>query len=236
MKTKIALISVLIFSSTGLWSQENSDSRIPLIGSQAPSFTAKTTNGELTFPGDYSSKWKVLFSHPKDFTPVCSSEILELAQRQEEFSKLDVKIVVLSTDTLYQHTSWKLTLDTLNYKGREPQVIKFPLVDDNTKYVSKLYGMLHNPYSTTKDVRGVFIIDPKNKIRAIFFYPSEVGRNLVEIERTIVALQLSDKEKVMTPANWKPGEDVFLPYQTKESKVDPNVYYIAPFMLAKKMK
>ncbi len=236
MKTKIAFFSILIFSAISLWSQENSDSRIPLIGSQAPSFTAKTTNGELTFPGDYSSKWKILFSHPKDFTPVCSSEILELAQRQEEFSKLDVKIVILSTDTLYQHTDWKLTLDTLNYKGREPQVIKFPLVDDNTKYVSKLYGMLHNPYSTTRDVRGVFIIDPKNKIRAIFFYPTEVGRNLDEIERTVVALQMSDKEHVLTPANWKPGEDVFLPYQTKESKLDPNVYYIAPFMLAKKMK
>jgi peroxiredoxin 2/4 len=236
MKTKIALFSVLIFSATGLLSQENSDSRIPLIGSQAPSFTAKTTNGELTFPGDYSSKWKILFSHPKDFTPVCSSEILELAQRQDEFAKLDVKIVVLSTDTLYQHTNWKLTLDTVNYKGRTPQFIKFPLVDDNTKYVSKLYGMLHNPYSTTKDVRGVFIIDPKNKIRAIFFYPSEVGRNIDEIERTIVALQMSDKEHVMTPANWKPGEDVFLPYQTRESKIDPDVYYIAPFMLAKRMK
>jgi peroxiredoxin (alkyl hydroperoxide reductase subunit C) len=220
MKTKIALFSVLIFSSTGLWSQENSDSRIPLIGSQAPSFTAKTTNGELTFPGDYSSNWKILFSHPKDFTPVCSSEILELAQRQEEFAKLGVKIVVLSTDTLYQHTSWVSTLDTLRYKNRAPQVIKFPLVDDNTKYVSKLYGMLHNPTSTTKDVRGVFIIDPKNKIRAIFFYPSEVGRNF----------------DVMTPADWKPGEDVFIPYQTKESKVDPNVYYVAPFMLAKKMQ
>ena len=236
MKTKIALFSVFIFSATGLWSQDNSDSRIPLIGSQAPSFTAKTTNGELTFPGDYSSNWKILFSHPKDFTPVCSSEILELAQRQEEFSKLGVKIVVLSTDTLYQHKSWVSTLDTLRYKGRTPVAIKFPLVDDNTKYISKLYGMLHNPVSTTKDVRGVFIIDPKNKIRAIFFYPSEVGRNFDELERTIVALQMSDKEHVMTPANWKPGEDVFLPYQTKESKVDPNVYYIAPFMLAKKMQ
>ncbi len=199
------LFSVLIFSATGLWSQENSDSRIPLIGSQAPSFTAKTTNGELTFPGDYSSKWKILFSHPKDFTPVCSSEFLELAQRQDEFAKLDVKIVVLSTDTLYQHTSWVLTLDTLNYKGRAPQVIKFPLVDDNTKYVSKLYGMLHNPYSTTKDVRGVFIIDPKNKIRAIFFYPSEVGRNLDEIERTIMALQMSDKEHVIDTRQLEAG-------------------------------
>lgn len=233
MKTKIVFYSVLIFTSISLWSQKSS---IPLIGSEAPSFTALTTNGEISFPGDYPNKWKVLFSHPKDFTPVCSSEILELAQRQDEFSKLGVKIVVLSTDTLYQHKDWVSTLDTLKYKNREPKAIKFPLVDDNTKYVSKLYGMLHNPYSTTKDVRGVFIIDPKDKIRAIFFYPSEVGRNLDEIERTIIALQLSDKDNVLTPANWKPGDDVFLPYQTRESKTDPNVYYVSPFMLAKKMK
>jgi peroxiredoxin 2/4 len=235
MKTKIALFSVLIFSSPAIWSQGNSDSRIPLIGSVAPSFTARTTNGEISFPGDYSSSWKILFSHPKDFTPVCSSELLELAQKQDEFAKLGVKIVVLSTDTLYSHRDWKLTLDTLKYKGRTPVAIKFPLVDDNTKYVSKLYGMLHNPSSTTRDVRGVFIIDPNNKIRAIFFYPSEVGRNLEEIERTVIALQMSDKEHVMTPANWKPGEDVFLPYQTKDSRKDPNVYNICWFMLAKKM-
>jgi peroxiredoxin 2/4 len=235
MKTKLYFFSVLLFSATILWSQENSDSRIPLIGSVAPSFTAKTTNGEISFPGDFNRNWKILFSHPKDFTPVCSSELLELAQRQDEFSKLGVKIIVVSTDTLYQHTNWVLTLDTLSYKGREPQVIKFPLVDDNSKYVSKLYGMLHNPSITTKDVRGVFVIDPQNKIRAIFFYPSEVGRNFDEIERTILALQLSDRDHVLTPADWKPGEDVFIPYQTKESKLDPKVYYVAPFMIAKKM-
>jgi peroxiredoxin 2/4 len=235
MKTKLYFFSVLLFSATILWSQENSDSRIPLIGSVAPSFTAKTTKGDISFPGDFGRSWKILFSHPKDFTPVCSSEILELAQRQDEFSKLGVKVVVVSTDTLYQHQNWVLTLDTLSYKGREPQVIKFPLVDDNSKYVSKLYGMLHNPTSTTKDVRGVFVIDPQNKIRAIFFYPSEVGRNFDEIERTILALQLSDKDHVLTPADWKPGEDVFIPYQTKESKLDPKVYYVAPFMIAKKM-
>lgn len=235
MKTKIYLFSVLIFSTTILWSQNNSDSRIPLIGSVAPSFTAITTTGEISFPGDFGRNWKILFSHPKDFTPVCSSELLELAQRQEEFSKLGVKIIVVSTDTLYQHTNWVLTLDTLNYKNRAPQVIKFPLVDDNSKYVSKLYGMLHNPTSTTKDVRGVFVVDPQNKIRAIFFYPSEVGRNFDEIERTIMALQLSDKDHVLTPADWKPGEDVFIPYHTKESKTDPNVYHVAPFMIAKKL-
>jgi peroxiredoxin (alkyl hydroperoxide reductase subunit C) len=235
MKTKLFLFSALLFSATILWSQENSDSRIPLIGSVAPSFTAKTTNGEISFPGDFNRNWKILFSHPKDFTPVCSSELLELAQRQDEFSKLGVKIIVVSTDTLYQHTNWVLTLDTLSYKNRKPQVIKFPLVDDNSKYVSKLYGMLHNPTSSTKDVRGVFVIDPDNKIRAIFFYPSEVGRNFDEIERTILALQLHDKEHVLTPADWKPGEDVFIPYQTKESKLDPKVYYVAPFMIAKKM-
>jgi peroxiredoxin 2/4 len=237
MKKSILVFAILIFSLNGLWSQKSKpESSIPLIGSDAPSFTAQSTNGQISFPGDYTGKWKILFSHPRDYTPVCSSEILELAQKQGDFDKLGVKIVVLSTDTLYQHYNWKKTLDTLKYKNRTPEVIHFPLVDDNTKYVSKLYGMLHNPTSTTRDVRGVFIIDSKDKVRAIFFYPSEVGRNLDEIERTVIALQTADKEHVLTPANWRPGDDVLLPYVDNKAGKDPKVYQIAPFMIAKKMK
>ena len=143
--------------------------------------------------------------------------------------------MVLSTDTLYQHYSWKKTLDTLKYKNRNsPVVIHFPLVDDNTKYISKLYGMLHNPVSTTRDVRGVFIIDAYNKIRAIFFYPSEVGRDLDEIERTVIALQTGDKENVLTPANWRPGDDALLPYVDSNTGKDPKVYQIAPFIICTK--
>jgi len=234
MKSKIILTCVLVVSLSGLQAQDKANSSIPLIGSEAPVFTAESTKGLITFPGDYISKWKILFSHPRDFTAVCSSEILELAQKQDDFEKLNVKLFVLSTDTLSQHITWVNTLDTLTYKGRVPVAVKFPLIDDNNKSISKMYGMLHPLTSSSRDVRGVFIVDPKNKIRAIFFYPIEVGRNLDEIERTVIALQTSDRQNVLTPANWKPGEDVFLPYIDKKATADKGVYYISPFMIAKK--
>jgi peroxiredoxin 2/4 len=236
MKTKTLLMCVLFFSFHALWAQEQTVYPIPLIGSDAPSFTAHSTKGVISFPGDYLNKWKILVSHPRDFTPVCSSEILELAQKQDDFEKLGVKLFVLSTDTLYQHQTWVNTLDTLKYKGRDPVAINFPLIDDNGKSISRQYGMLQPQASTTRDVRGVFIVDPKNKIRAIFFYPMEVGRNLDEIERTVIALQTSDRENVLIPADWRPGEDVLLPYPDKKSASDASVYSIAPFMLARKMK
>ena len=234
MKTRILLICVLFFSLNALWAQENHFNAIPHIGSDAPSFQAHSTKGMISFPGDYLNKWKILVSHPRDFTPVCSSELLEMAQKQDDFEKLGVKLFVLSTDTLYQHQTWLKTLDTMKYKQRAPVAINFPLIDDNKKYVSNLYGMIHPEISSTRNVRGVFIIDPKNKIRAIFIYPMEVGRNLDEIERTVIALQTSDRENVLTPGNWKPGEDVFLPYPDKKATADGSAYTIAPFMIAKK--
>jgi peroxiredoxin (alkyl hydroperoxide reductase subunit C) len=234
MKTRILLSCALLFSLNALWAQEKPVNPIPLIGSDAPSFQAHSTQGMISFPGDYHNKWKILVSHPRDYTPVCSSEILEMAQKQDDFEKLGVKLFVLSTDTLYQHQSWVKTLDTLKYKQRTPVAINFPLIDDNKKSVSKMYGMIHPEISSTRNVRGVFIIDPKDKIRAIFFYPMEIGRNIDEIERTVIALQTSDKENVLTPGNWKPGEDVFLPYPDKKAVSDGSAYTIAPFMTAKK--
>jgi peroxiredoxin 2/4 len=232
----------LFFSVTFIRAQGKSTSRIPLIGENAPSFTAESTKGQITFPDDYGSKWKILFSHPADFTPVCSSEILELAQMQNDFDQLGVKIAVLSTDTLEQHISWKKSLETLTYKDREPVKINFPLIDDNTCYISKKYGMLHVPTSNDRDVRGVFIIDPKNKIRAIYFYPMEVGRNMDEVRRTVVALQTSDKEKVNTPANWKPGDDVIIPYAKSTGMTDNmssergnDIYEVSWYMFLKKL-
>lgn len=235
MKKKILLLFLLTLPMVGLLSQEK-DTKVPLIGSTAPAFTAESTNGKLNFPADYSTQWKILFSHPKDFTPVCSSELLELAQKQDEFEKLGVKLVVLSTDILDQHYTWKKTLDTLRYKNRAPEVINFPLVDDHDMKVSKLYGMIHKGANTTRDVRGVFIVDPSDKIRAIFFYPMEVGRNLDEIERTILALQITDNQKVLTPANWNSGEDVFIPYMPANPSTELTIYHIAPFMTAKKIQ
>ena len=229
MKTRIIIAIVLFFYVTQLWSQGKSTSRIPLIGEDAPSFTAESTNGQITFPDNFGSKLKILFSHPADFTPVCSSEILELAQMQNEFDKLGVKIAIISTDTLYKHVSWKASLETLKYKGKEPVKINFPLIDDNGWYASNLYGMLHASSSTSKDVRGVFIIDPKNKVRAIYFYPMEIGRDMDEIRRTVIALQTADKNKVSTPANWEPGDDVIVQL-ARMAQVIENTYSVSWYL------
>ena len=236
MLKKTILTSILVLSLIGLWAQDNTSYTVPLIGSKAPSFTAQSTKGEISFPGESVSTWKILFSHPRDFTPVCSSELLELAQKQDEFKKLGVQIYVLSTDALDQHNEWVNNLNAVKYKDRTPVAIDFPLIADESKAISKLYGMLHEQVSTTRSVRGVFIVDPNDKIRYLSFYPMEIGRNLDEIERTVIALQTADKEKVLTPANWTPGEDVFLPYADNQANKDANTYYITPSMLAKKMK
>jgi peroxiredoxin (alkyl hydroperoxide reductase subunit C) len=236
MKKRNVLLGTLLFSMNAVWSQVNSELRIPLIGSTAPSFTAQSTKGEITFPGESVRTWKVLFSHPRDFTPVCSSELLELAQKQDDFKKLGVQIFVLSTDALDQHKAWVNSLNTVSYKDRSPVDIDFPLIDDQNKKISLLYGMLHEGASTTRTVRGVFIVDPNDKIRSVSFYPMEVGRNLDEIERTIIAMQTADKQHVLTPANWRPGDDVFLPYAENKASKDNNTYYITPFMLAKKIQ
>ena len=236
MKAKTFLICVLFLSVNALWAQQEKNYSIPLIGSTAPSFTAQSTKGEISFPGESVSTWKILFSHPRDFTPVCSSELLELAQKQDEFKKLGVQIFVLSTDALDQHRDWVNALNTVNYKDRTSVTIDFPLIEDPNKTIARLYGMLHENASTTRTVRGVFIVDPNDKIRYIGFYPMEVGRNLDEIERTVIALQTADKEHVITPANWNPGEDVFIPYADKKSDSDATVYYITPFMIGKKLQ
>lgn len=216
MKTAaLTIIAILLFVGNSF---SQSSSKIPLIGSKAPSFTANSTNGELKFPNDFGKSWKILFSHPQDFTPVCSSELLELAHLQKDFSYLDVKIAIISTDDVNQHELWKAYLEELDYKGRGKQLINFAIIDDQNKNASRLYGMLHEPVSSNKDVRGVFIIDSENIVRSINFYPMQVGRNMDEIVRIVEALQTVDQEKVLTPANWEKGGDVMIPYYpyTKE--------------------
>lgn len=204
---------------------------IPLIGSKAPSFTANSTHGKLKFPDDFGDSWKILFSHPQDFTPVCSSELLELAYMQKDLEKLGVKTAVISTDNVEQHKLWVEHLQELDYKGRGKQTINFPLIEDVNGKNSRVYGMLHEPASTSRDVRGVFIIDSENVVRSVNFYPMEVGRNMEEIERIIVALQTTAEAKVLTPANWNQGDDVMVPYHpytTEQLKSNPeleNKYY-----------
>lgn len=220
----ITAVLCLLFAPFGAMAQD--DSRIPLIGEKAPSFTAETTLGTLNFPRDYGRNWKILFSHPRDFTPVCSSEIMELSQMQDGFKELGVKLVVVSSDTLSQHKAWVNTINELRYKDRKPMKIEFALVDDKNYVVAKKYGMLHRPVSTSEYVRGVFIIDKKNVVRAVFFYPHSVGRNMDEIKRTLIALQTTDMETVYTPANWMPGDDVLVPhfpYTDKELEKNPDI-------------
>jgi peroxiredoxin (alkyl hydroperoxide reductase subunit C) len=203
MKKKLILILVLIFSMIRLWPQDTTAYGIPLIGEKAPSFVAQSTNGTVFFPGDYEGKWKILFSHPKDFTPICSSEIMELAQMQNDFDRLNAELIIVSVDLLKTNKDWKSVLDTLSYKNRAPVKIRFPFVTDDDLVISKEYGMLHSPSGTERDVRGVFVIDPANTIRAVLFYPMETGRNLDEIERIVIALQTYDSQHDLTPAIWK---------------------------------
>ena len=217
------------------------DPSIPQLGTDAPSFTAMSTNGKINFPADYGKNWKIIFSHPKDFTPVCSSEMIELAHSQESFANLGVKLVVLSTDILEQHNSWKAALEEVNYKDRGPVKIDFPLIADHDLKVSNLYGMIHSEESISQNIRGVFIIDPDNKIRSIFFYPNEVGRNVEELKRTIIALQTtSNTNNIVTPANWQSGDDVFVPVLSKSDKdnlgkSDSDYYQYSWFMTTRKL-
>jgi peroxiredoxin (alkyl hydroperoxide reductase subunit C) len=220
MKKNILLSAILFLSVTMIWAQQKNHVNMPMLGDDAPSFQAETSNGPLNFPDDYPLRWKILFSHPADFTPVCTSEILELAASQKEFAKLGTEIVVVSTDKLENHLEWKKNIETIRYKDRAPSKIEFPLVSDPNLVVAGEYGMIHPNNSSTKDVRGVFIIDPNNKIRAMFFYPMAIGRNLGEIERTLVALQTSDKQHVLTPANWQPGGDVLIPYNKSNTEAE----------------
>lgn len=219
------------------------NSKIPLIGSSAPAFTAETTNGTLNFPADFGKKWKILLSHPQDFTPVCSSELSELAFMQNDFKELNAQIAIISADDVTEHNRWKAWLEKLDYKGRGPLKIEFPLIDDHTHVVSKMYGMVHEPTSTNKDIRGVYIIDPKNIVRSINFYPMQVGRNMKEIERILVALQTADRDLVCTPANWQLGDDVLVPhypYTNQELAANPNIkdnyYNLGGYMWFKKEK
>src|ERR1035437_3644779 len=219
---KLFFLFLITVSGTQLWSQgventsklansnEDRDFRIPLIGEEAPSFTAESTNGTINFPDDFGHNWKILFSHPKDFTPVCSTEIMELAHLQPQFSKMGVKLVVVSTDRLETHVQWKKALEALKINNRDVEKIQFPLVDDENIVISKLYGMIHPETNSTRSVRGVFIIDPDNIIQGIFFYPMNVGRNTDELVRMVSALQISAKDKVLTPANWSEGKDVLV--------------------------
>jgi peroxiredoxin (alkyl hydroperoxide reductase subunit C) len=185
---------------------------MPRIGDPAPEFKAVTTQGEINFPADYKGSWVILFSHPADFTPVCTSEFMTFATLEDKFAQANCKLVGLSVDGLYSHIAWLRTIqEKIEYKGMKHVEVKFPLIEDITMQVAKKYGMIQPGESSTKAVRAVFFIDPKGIIRAIIYYPLSLGRNFDELYRALIAMQAADAFSIATPADWQPGEDVIVP-------------------------
>lgn len=185
---------------------------MPRIGDKAPEFKAITTQGEINFPTDYNGKWVILFSHPADFTPVCTSEFMTFAKMEPEFKALNCQLVGLSIDGLYSHIAWLRTIkEKIEFKGMKNMDVRFPLIEDITMNVAKKYGMIQPGESSTKAVRAVFFIDPKGMIRAIIYYPLSMGRNFDELKRALIAMQTADTYSIATPADWRPGDDVIVP-------------------------
>lgn len=179
--------------------------RIPLIGDLAPDFKAKTTKGWLTLSDYGKDSWVLLFSHPADFTPVCTTEMSGFARRKDEFSKLNTKLLGLSIDSIFAHLGW-----VQNVKEKMGVLLDFPIIADITMDIAKLYGMIHPGEASVTAVRAVYFIDPKRTIRLIMYYPLNVGRNMDEIIRCLKALQAVDEHEIATPLDWQPGDDVVI--------------------------
>lgn len=187
---------------------------IPKIGDVAPDFTAMTTQGELTFSKWSEGSWVMLFSHPADFTPVCSTELTELARRNKEFTDKKIKLIGLSIDSVHAHLAWRENLAKIM-----DQTIPYPMIADSNMAVAAKYGMIHPGASSTVTVRAVFAIDPKRVVRALVYYPLNVGRNVDELVRLFDALQTADAKGVACPVNWKPGDKVIVPPPKTEAEV-----------------
>lgn len=234
---KVYILVALLFILSSVYAQRGQKAVMPNLGDRAPSFTLNSTQGEINFPEDFFAKWKIIFSHPADFTPVCTSELLELAYMQNFFKKMNTAIMVLSTDGLNAHIQWVESMESIEYKDMGKVDIKFPLVSDAGYKVSSQYGMIHPNSNSTKAVRAVFIIDPDNIVRSLFIYPHTVGRNMDEIKRTLIALQETDRTALLSPANWSKGDDLLMssPKTIEESdklkaKKNPSFYSLAWYM------
>ncbi|MFO8023347.1 MAG: peroxiredoxin [Perlabentimonas sp.] len=185
---------------------------MPRIGDKAPEFKAVTTQGDINFPADYKGSWVILFSHPADFTPVCTSEFMTFANMEDKFAEANTKLVGLSVDGLYSHIAWLRTIkEKIEYKGMKNIEVKFPLIEDITMEVATKYGMMMPGESNTKAVRAVFVIDPEGIVRTVLYYPLSLGRNFEELYRIVIALQTADEFKIATPADWQPGDEVIVP-------------------------
>ena len=187
---------------------------MPRIGDTAPNFNANTTQGPIELHKWKGDSWAILFSHPADFTPVCTTELSEFARRSEEFTQRKTKLIGLSIDSVHAHLAWRE-----NIKEKVGVTINYPMIADSDMRVARLYGMLHPGESATVTVRAVFIIDPKHTIRALVYYPLNTGRNIDEVIRLLDALQTADTKGVACPVNWKPGEKVIVPPPRTEAEV-----------------
>lgn len=217
--------------------------KMPLIGEPAPAFKAVTTQGDISFPEDYKGKWVILFSHPADFTPVCTTEFMTFATMADEFKELNTELIGLSVDSLYAHIAWLRKIQELEWNGMKDVEVKFPLIEDIRMDVANKFGMIQPGQSNTQAVRAVFVIDPESVIRTILYYPLSMGRNFDEIKRIILALQKADKDNCATPADWRPGDDVIVPTAgscgTAKERVDnpeEGTYCLDWFMCFKKDK
>jgi len=220
MMKKVLILAMLLslcvpfaaFAEEAMTGQSCTMTTVPVIGEKAPAFKAETTRGVVIFPDDYVGKWVILFSHPADFTPVCTTEFMTFASMEKEFDALNCKLIGLSIDSTYSHIAWLRTIkEKIKYKDMENIEVNFPVIADLKMEVAKKYGMLQPTASDTKAVRAVFFIDPESKIRALIYYPLSNGRNFAEIKRLLIAMQTADKYQVATPADWQPGDDVIIP-------------------------
>ena len=193
---------------------ETTTSGIPRIGDTAPDFKAPTTQGEIQFSEWQKGSWVILFSHPADFTPVCSTELTEFARRSKDFEALGTKLIGLSIDSIHSHLAWRE-----NLKQILDVEIGYPMIADISMDVASKFGMIHPGASVTATVRSVFVIDPKRVIRALVYYPMNVGRSVDEVVRLLTALQTADQNACATPVNWKPGEKVIVPPPKTEAEV-----------------
>lgn len=212
---------------------ENDIVQMPRIGDQAPDFVAKTTKGDIKLSEFAKDRWLVMFSHPADFTPVCTTEMIGFAQRKAEFDALNTELLGLSIDSIHAHLGW---VD--NVRKNTGVYLNFPIIADLDMKVSKRYGMLQPNESETAAVRAVFFIDPEKKVRLIMYYPLNVGRNMNEILRALEALQTSDKYKVAMPLDWKKGDKVIVPppktLEEMEERLADDTIEKVDFYLAKK--
>ncbi|QQK07852.1 peroxiredoxin [Miniphocaeibacter halophilus] len=223
--------------------EDTNINKLPLLGDKAPEFTANTTQGTINFPQDYEGSWVILFSHPADFTPVCTTEFITFASMEEEFAELNTKLIGLSIDSTPSHIAWLNAIEDLEWKDYKNIKVNFPVIDDITMDVAKKYGMIQPNQSKTSAVRAVFVIDPKGIVRTILYYPLSTGRNFDEIKRIIQALQKVDKDNVATPADWRPGDDAIVPAVATQAEAKEridnladNEYSLAWFLTFRKDK